>query len=465
MEVARFRYVTILQILSVLFNINRICAQSREEPFKVLRHEEDYSYLKNDTTGLKNLNRIKYLSLNKKLYVSIGGELRYQYERYENENWGDVSAVDKYGYLLQRTMLHMDLKFKKYLSLFAQVKSGIVFEKKTPMGPLDRNDLDFHQAYIEGIPWQDSTGNKVLLRLGRFELLYGTGRLISVADMPNNRINFQGGLVKVKKKSSEIEAFIVRPIQNKEFIFDDAIDSNAWLWGAYSKHNLKSNKGVDIYYLGADRKDAMFESGINDQTRHTIGLKYYSTYRLYFNYDIELAYQFGVFGSRPVSAYYFSAELSYALKKTKYKPTFSLGNNIISGNRNKSKYMGTFDALYPRPYFGQAAPIGPSNLIDIHPGFRIYPRKRFYVSFEIDCMWRYSSDDALYTPSVDVSRPVLTSNSKYIGTQYIVEANYQINKYFSFFLNYNVFPAAKFIQETGADKILSFFLTRISFKF
>ncbi|OQP48090.1 hypothetical protein A4H97_30120 [Niastella yeongjuensis] len=451
-------------IIVYVSSFSNALAQSHEEPFKVLRHEEDYSYLKNDTNKLKLLDRIKYIDFHSGFFLSIGGELRYQYEHYKNEDWGDVPSDDKNGYLLQRVMLHADFKFKNYVSVFAQLKSGIVYGKETPVGPPDKNELDFHQLYLEAIPWQDST-RKLMLRAGRFELLYGTGRLIAVSDMPNNRINFQGGLIRYNTPQSNTEMFLVRPVLNKMFVFDDLVDYNAWLGGVYHKNNLTAATGGDIYYFYSKKDSATFEKGTARQVRHTIGAKYYSKYKKYFNYDLEFSYQFGSFGNKPISSYYFSNELSYALANVKTVPTFTFGSNIIAGNDNNRRFMGTFDALYPRPYFGLAAPIGPANLINLHPGFRFYPKKRLIIAIEFDWMWRYSTDDALYNPSVDISRPDDNSDSRFVGTQYILECDYQINRNFSMLLGYSVCPPGGFISDTGNGKVLFFLLARISYKF
>src|SRR4030095_12416 len=77
--------------------------------FKNLRFDEDYSSLR-DSSTLSWYDRMKFsrLSKNGSTYISFGGEARYQYFRYENEDWGDAPP-DNDGYTLGRLLLHSDL--------------------------------------------------------------------------------------------------------------------------------------------------------------------------------------------------------------------------------------------------------------------------------------------------------------------------------------------------------------------
>src|SRR4030081_2279785 len=55
---------------------------------------------------------------------AYGGEVREQYELFANEEWGKQPA-DGDGYLLQRYMLHGELKHGTRWRLFGELKSGI----------------------------------------------------------------------------------------------------------------------------------------------------------------------------------------------------------------------------------------------------------------------------------------------------------------------------------------------------
>ena len=56
--------------------------------FKQLRYEEDYSYLKDDSVkSWYEAAKYNAISADKRTYLSIGGDIRYQYLWFKNENW------------------------------------------------------------------------------------------------------------------------------------------------------------------------------------------------------------------------------------------------------------------------------------------------------------------------------------------------------------------------------------------
>ena len=90
--------------------------------FKSLRYDEDYSTLSLDSNATF-YSKMKNTSLDKNhnFSLSIGGELRNQYQFFKNENWGDAPE-DNNGFLLNRALLHTDLKFKNKLRLLHNYK-------------------------------------------------------------------------------------------------------------------------------------------------------------------------------------------------------------------------------------------------------------------------------------------------------------------------------------------------------
>ncbi len=126
-------------------------ARSPLPAFKTIRWEEDYSYLRNDSGRVKSFfDPVKFIPLgrNKKSYLSVGGEVRYQYEYLRNANWGE-GIQDKNGYLLQRYMLHTDWHLGQHVRIFGQLKSGIASGKASGPDPPDEDRLDLHQAFAD----------------------------------------------------------------------------------------------------------------------------------------------------------------------------------------------------------------------------------------------------------------------------------------------------------------------------
>src|ERR1700761_4878204 len=68
------------KILIFLLLISGLTARAQKDGFKPLRYDEDYSYLKRDTSS-NWYDEMKFqpLSKDKATYLSYGGEVRYQY--------------------------------------------------------------------------------------------------------------------------------------------------------------------------------------------------------------------------------------------------------------------------------------------------------------------------------------------------------------------------------------------------
>ncbi len=56
--------------------------------------------------------------------VSVGGEVRQEYEWFDNEEWG-AGVPDKGGYWLQRYMFHGDARLSRRVRLYGELKSGL----------------------------------------------------------------------------------------------------------------------------------------------------------------------------------------------------------------------------------------------------------------------------------------------------------------------------------------------------
>src|SRR6185503_11747130 len=77
-------------------------------PFKQLRYDEDYAFLRDQANKANLFDPIKFIALDSRgdFYLTLGGEIRERYEYYHNSQWGLGPQDD--GYLLQRFMIHAD---------------------------------------------------------------------------------------------------------------------------------------------------------------------------------------------------------------------------------------------------------------------------------------------------------------------------------------------------------------------
>ncbi|MGH7378212.1 MAG: alginate export family protein, partial [Candidatus Methylomirabilales bacterium] len=147
-------------------------------PYKPLRFEEDYRYLRDRALRTDFWDPIKYILLKGDggHFLSLGGEARERYEFFKHFAWG-AGPEDRDGHLLQRHLLHADLHLGEQLRLFGQLQSSLEHGRKGGPRPTDEDQLDVHQAFAELKPRFGEAAAR-MLRVGRQEMSFGSSRLV-----------------------------------------------------------------------------------------------------------------------------------------------------------------------------------------------------------------------------------------------------------------------------------------------
>lgn len=448
-------------LLFFLFIVSAASAQS----FKLLRYDENYENLKDSTRNF--YENLKFVPLNKEkdMYLSFGGEARYEYVDFNNEDWGRVN-IGHNNFLLQRYDLHADIHLGKIFRVFAQLRSALQDGRINGPRGIDEDQLNVQNLFIDAKLWQKED-KKIIIRAGRQELDYGSGRLISVREGPNARQYFTGGKIMYSSARFSIDGFAMMEDEINTGAFDNKMSKELNLWGAYSKIIFPKAGNLDLYYLGIRRDESVFEEGIAPERRHTVGTRLWK-YGGGFIYNLEAAYQFGTFGSGNINAWTGSIDLGYSFENTKFKPTINLRNDYISGDKKEGDgNLQTFNPLFPKGgYFGFSPQVGPVNLIDIHPYATLDLLPTLKMQVDVVFNWRYSLEDGVYRPSGTLNRPGNTSNEKYIGTAYLANFSYSVNKYISVVSGIQYFKTGGFINDiipNSKDGI--FYNARLGFKF
>ena len=116
-----------------------------------------------------------------------------------------------------------------------------------------------------------------MLRLGRQEFEFGSGRFVDVREGPNVRQAFDGASLEWKTPSWTVDGLATKPVLNGTGILDAPPNHGSTFWGVYAVHPLNEIRGgnIDLYYLGLARKNAPFERGSQNELRHTVGGRYW----------------------------------------------------------------------------------------------------------------------------------------------------------------------------------------------
>jgi Alginate export len=443
----------------LFFFFSRLYVHAQEMPtFKILRYDEDYTFLKNDSSRNNWYKQTKFkpLSKDKKTYISFGGEVRYQYFYFKNEAWGKAPD-DNDGYILNRYLGHVDFHAGKYFRTFVQLQSSLNGGKTAAPAPIDENQLDLHQAFID-IVLPIKQQQNLTFRIGRQEMMYGIQRIVSVRDGPNNRQAFDAAKVMYGSKRFKIDAFFSHYVFSKQKIFDDGFNKNTKFWGAYTVINkIPALQNIDLYYLSLWKSTATFDDGFKKELRHSVGTRIWNKTNNW-QYDFEGLYQWGKFGTGKISAYTISSNTTYTITSLKYKPQINLKTELISGDENYGDdKLNTFNPLFPRgAYFGYAAIIGPANLVDIHPSVTLSVTKKLDISVDYDAFWRYSSKDGIYGPAVNLIYTGKNSDKKFIGNQFSTFFIYNPNTNLYFRGEFTWFKAGDFLRDSGPGKDILF---------
>ena len=427
----------------------------------LLRAEEDYSNLRGYQTS-NILERLKFIPLGERSYLSVGGEARYLAEYFHNDGWDETSGTS--SWLLNRYMLHTDWHFGNFRT-FVQLHTALQTLSDEPPRGVDKDELDFHQLFMEyKMPF--NTGQKLTLRVGRQEFWLGSRRLISVREGPNLRISFDAARLIFERPNLRIDGIYAQRVFNEFGMFDNGISDDEKFWGVYSViNNVTKGLNLDLYYLGFSSDLRTYDEGIADETRHSIGARFWKKGRLDIN--AEVVYQFGDFGSGDINAYTASLHIT---QETEWpgSPTLGLKADLISGDRESGDGdLETFNALYPRgAYFGLIALVGPANLIDIHPSIEFPLGNKITFTLDWDIFWRHRTADGLYGPGLTLERSSEgSSNNRYIGHQPGFEVARDWGRYLSLSLEGSYFVTSDFFEETGSGENVLHFATTARFKF
>src|SRR5882672_4715895 len=263
--------------------------------YKMLRFDEDYSCLTNQDNRTDLFDPVKYIPLRKDdplWYLSFGGELRERVEGNYDPNFG-IGGAGSDSYLLQRIALSADVHLGERVRFFVEGISGIVEgESRTPP-PAQQDSGDLQFAFVDVVSWL-ADDQRLTLRVGRFGMSFGAGRLVATRAAPNIPFRFDGFEALYSRPLWNATAFLTQPVKDSGHI--EAEDHSTTFWGLYATHyfDVPRTLGLDLYYFGIHREDGSYASGTGDEHRHTLGAREFGDWN-HWDWDAEQMFQVGSF--------------------------------------------------------------------------------------------------------------------------------------------------------------------------
>ena len=403
---------------------------------------------------------MKYISLGREnWYVSLGGEIRYRYENYENSGFGTDLETSS-GYILQRYLLHSDWHFGNHFRLFTQFQSGL--EEGRNGGPrlTDKDAYDLHQAFLD---LTDSSQN-VRLRVGRQEIEFGSGHIIGESEGLNIRRAFDGFRFTFKHGRWTWNSTLTHPVLLRPDTY--AIPNHLQTeWGAGFTRASEHGDWAG-YYIALNRKIDSFNGKVGQEIRHTLGTRLWGK-RTLLDYDADFIFQTGTFAAGNIYAGAISTNDGLTLHRLIFQPRLGVRFDYATGDSGPtSSNLNTFNPLFPNPtYSSLSALLGPSNLTDVGPVIRLTLNSKTAISPEMPFYWRSSIHDGVYNFAGIMIRPGNLSSAKFVGYQPGLTLDRTFSSHFSSTAGYFYFFTGDFLKQTPPGKDVGYFYATLTFRY
>ncbi len=442
---------------------------TEERPsFNSLRYKEDYKFLKDPKQRTDFFDPIKYIPLNSSgsLYLTLGGETRQHFEFIDNANWGR-GTQDGDGYYLQRYLSHADLHVGNRARLFFQLMAGVETGRKGGPRGVDKDSLAVNQGFVD-FDLVENSGQRLMLRAGRQEIVFGSRRFFNYRERPNMRLSHDGVNGILQKDKWDVRAFLVRPVTINPHVFDNDSGPAKTVWGLYGvRKKLPFSLNADLYYFGLHSRSASYDQGRAEETRHSLGTRIWGKYKN-LDYNFEIMYQFGEFGQSDIHAYTFASDTGYTLPLSgNGKLRFSLRADIYSGDDNPNDgKLNSFNPFFPKgKHISQLAASGLINQRDLHPRITLTLDEHWSLTTSTLFIWRDSLSDGVYSIGNGLLRSGQSSQARYVGTQPELEVKYSFNRYVDLKGIFVHFRAGEFLKQTSHGFDTNYLGSMMTFRF
>lgn len=399
------------------------------------------------------LGSIRYIPLSgdARDYLSIGGEVRYQYQDYQHALLGVGGKSNPNSMLQQRLRLSGDLNLSNGLRVFAELGDNREFFAERP-SRFNRDKTDVQQMFVEYAAGNADYGT-AQLRAGRFIMPLGSVRLVGIRDGANVRYTYDGlKATWLTPGKSRWELFSVSPTQIDPQKFDDQRDKTqdfSGLYGTAVWNPLGSHLDVYTYTVGRDK--ATYTSASGSERRNSYGVRLYRQSPTW-DYDLEAVLQGGSSAGRSIRAWGLMTQAGYTFGDLKYSPRLGFRANAFSGDHDRSDAtLGDFvaPALAPALVYSDANWFTTTNLINIAPVFSLRLSPSLKAEMNIDYLMRESTDDGIYYLPTSAPFAANQGDSRHVATNSNLSLDWRINRFATVRLAYTHVQAGSALEDIG----------------
>jgi len=431
-------------------------AAAYKDPFYL----NDFSYLKNpDYKGYNYGEKLKGMAIGDEGKLDLGGQYRARYHGEQNMRGLGLTGRDD-NFLLERTRLYADYRITKRARIYAEVLDANSSFENFAFRQIEENRWDMQNLFGDAV-LLDSDAGKMIARLGRQEILFGSQRLLSPLDWANTRRRFDGGRLTWANENHSSDVLLLRPENFNRVKFDSA-NQDQVLYGIYHTNKTFKNP-VDLYWLA-------FEDDLTSERIHTFGTAQKGDVDGML-WDNEFGYQLGrAANGSDVSAGAITFGFGRRFSETK-KPTLMLYYDYASGGTATNS---GWNQLFPlgHKYLGLMDFFARRNVHDFNALFTVNPTDKFTMLAWYHYFALANNDQGPYNVTGSSFNPGGTVGSRDLGHEIDLLGTYKVNKRSDLVLGYSHFFSGayydKSVRSTGASLFngdADFFYTQWHYNF
>lgn len=350
-------------------------------------------------------------------WLRFSGEYRARWEGFDHLGFRDQNED---LFLLNRFRINMTIAPTPWLRLVTQGQDSRVFGKKPSTASTSYKDsLNLRLAFLE---IGEMEKRPATLRVGRQELNFGDQRLVGSSNWGNVSRSFDAVRATMRLPGYRLDVFASSVVQPHDGQFAHHTQGND-LHGAYgSMDKLVPMGTVEPYIFWRLNPRVTAERGTPGKSDfYTTGLRWVGKLPLRFDYNTEMAYQFGSVSSDHVKAWAGHWQVGHTVDRYRWKPRLIAEYNYATGDRNPTDGRhGTFELLYPTPHnkYGLADQVGWKNIHHVRGAVEFKPRPKWMAIGQYHSWWLANPHDALYNAAGNpIARVAAGTAGRFVGRE------------------------------------------------
>lgn len=406
-----------------------------------------------------------------KVVLDLQERIRFE-GRENNFDFNDsVDALTDDTWMLQRFRLGLKVKPTPWLVIYAQAQDTREFLSDRPdvigrLGAEGNDRLDLRQGYVEiGDP------AKMSFKLGRQILTYGDERVVGPLDWVNQGRTFDAVKLHVEQPSWWVDLFassVVR-FDDGEFNKSDWLDSDDTrdqvFSGVYFSSKAFPIQVTDAYLFH------LSEDGVGDTDFFTLGTRMKSdpTKLNGWDYEMEMAIQFGDVRGRDLSSFAGHWGIGYKWKDVPWAPRLGVEYNFATGDGNVTDgEIESFQNLFPtnHKFYGYMDVFSWQNMHNPAISLSATPSKTTRLQLDYHMFWLADTSDGWYRANgTTLVRPINSKADRFAGSELDLSVTWKPNKNISFLAGYSHLFAGGYLDDTGAGDDADFAYLQMTIEF